>query len=39
MQVIDLAFDMFVAQAVTGDVGEIEILIPRNQDSVSSGVC
>ncbi len=31
-QVIDLAFDMFVAQAVTVDAGETEIRIPASDE-------
>jgi hypothetical protein len=31
-QVIDLAFDMFVAQAVTVDAGEMEIRIPASDE-------
>ena len=31
-QVIDLAFDMFVAQAVTVDAGETEIHIPASDE-------
>jgi hypothetical protein len=31
-QIIDLAFDMFVAQAVTVDAGETEIRIPASDE-------